>query len=75
MRQIRGRLLGYFANWESAEFFSLTYADREHVFVLCDTDLCDSWETTELLQVPYPPCFCYCSSLAVRGLLELVSVG
>lgn len=37
MRQSRGRIFGYLVNWDSVEYFSLSYANLEHLFVQCDS--------------------------------------
>lgn len=49
----------------------LAYVDCDEQYMQYDMEWHKSWEPSELLQVPNPPCFSYHSHLAVRDSAEL----
>lgn len=67
MRRILGRRFGYFVNWESVEYLSLAYADREYLSFQYDGEYRASWVPTELLRVLNSPSFSYHRRMIMRG--------
>lgn len=67
MLQSRGHRSGLFMGWESMEYFSMAYVDRDDLYVQCKYEWQKSWRPAELFQVPNPRCFSYHSHMVVRS--------